>query len=474
LKRVAVVGATGFVGEQLLPILSKKHLVRAIARRSPASTGPIEYQQCDLFSLKQLEEALKDVDTAIYLVHSMQPKKGLMQGSFDNIDLFLADNFSRAVRKCGVKKVIYLGGIIPKGALSKHLLSRYEVEQTLHASGAQFFGLRAGLIVGAGGSSFEMMAKIVKRLPIMICPRWTQNKSTPISIDDVVNVIDKLVDSTNSEPGTYDIGGLSTLSYVDLMKTTATCLKLKRYFFMTQYLTLSLSKLWVKVFGSAPYSLVSPLVDSLKHSLEIPDLKLQRSLNLIPRDIAGAINSALSNQPLNTKTKSGYPQSEKLVTSIQRIPLPSDFSAMELSFLYAKWLKKFFWPLINIVSKDGQLRFNFGFLEFIKKNPSLLVLEFSEARSSDDRVLFYIGGGLLDGGSAKFNGRLEFREVLNRSSALAAVLQFKPRLPWRFYLVTQALIHLYVMSSFRRYLKNPKFNSHNASSRFHNFNDDRK
>lgn len=450
-KVVAIVGATGFVGKYLIDQLKDNVEIRALSRRTLPPSGNIQYVKCDLFSLKQLESALTDVDTAIYLVHSMQPKKGLLQGSFQDFDLFLADNFARAVRKCNVRKVIYLGGIIPKDKPSKHLLSRFEVETVISNAGSKFFGLRAGIIVGAGGSSFEMLKKIVERLPVMICPRWTQNLSNPIAIDDVVRIIKKLVDLDDVESGAYDIGGPETLSYVDLMRKTAEAMHYNRHFFMTRYLTLSLSKLWVRVFGSAPYSLVSPLVDSLKHSIELPELKLQNMLGLEPSPMDQTIEKAL--REISPHQQGSAIDSEHLVTSIQRLPLPRAMTMQNVAKQYEKWLYRFFWPFLNVSFANDKLTFNFSPLKVFGISPNLFELKFSPERSSVDRVLFYITGGLLDQRSSDFSGRLEFREVMDRKFMLAAVLQFKPRIPWRIYRLTQSQVHLFVMHFFGKHLK---------------------
>ncbi|MCX6126130.1 MAG: NmrA family protein, partial [Proteobacteria bacterium] len=124
-------------------------------------------------------------DTAIYLVHSMMPHARLVQGKFEDFDVMIADNFARACKSVGVKRILYLGGIIPPGALSQHLASRLEVEQVLGSYGINLAVVRAGLIVGPRGSSFAMMANLVKRLPVMLCPAWTSTLGQPSSLEDV-------------------------------------------------------------------------------------------------------------------------------------------------------------------------------------------------------------------------------------------------------------------------------------------------
>ena len=130
----------------------------------------------------------------MYLVHSMLPSAHLTQGNFRDFDLICADNFGRAAARNGVRQIIYLGGIVPAAAnrghaLSSHLASRLEVENTLAASGVPVTALRAALVVGRGGSSFDILVKLVTRLPAMICPAWTSTRTQPIALSDVVALL---------------------------------------------------------------------------------------------------------------------------------------------------------------------------------------------------------------------------------------------------------------------------------------------
>lgn len=146
---VAVAGASGFVGSQLLPQLASEFAVVGLARRTQSNAGNIEWRACDLFSAGSTYEALRGIDVAIYLVHSMMPSSHLFQGNFHDTDLLLADNFAQACMKQGVKQIIYLGGLVPNtGFVSQHLESRQEVEGVLQASGIPVTCLRAGIRAG--------------------------------------------------------------------------------------------------------------------------------------------------------------------------------------------------------------------------------------------------------------------------------------------------------------------------------------
>ena len=179
---VAITGAAGFVGSALCEALESKTRVVALGRRFPPPSGApsdliengnagIERRRCDLFSIPETELALKGADVAVYLVHSMSPNARLTQGSFENLDLLLADNFARAARQAGVKRIVYLGGLLPSDpsrGLSPHLQSRLEVEHALAAHGVPVTAIRAGLIVGAEGSSLNLLVRLVERLPLAI------------------------------------------------------------------------------------------------------------------------------------------------------------------------------------------------------------------------------------------------------------------------------------------------------------------
>ena len=162
-KTIVIAGATGFVGRALAPALAPTARVIGLSRgaRTPDSVYA-EWRACDLFSLLDAEHALEGADVAFYLVHSMMPSAHLTQGHFRDLDLVCADNFARAAKSRGVRQIIYLGGLVPEGgALSPHLESRLEVERALGAYGVPVTSLRAGLVIGAGGSSFAMLQRAV-------------------------------------------------------------------------------------------------------------------------------------------------------------------------------------------------------------------------------------------------------------------------------------------------------------------------
>ena len=453
--RICIAGSTGFIGRHLIEELSPLVTIVALTRRPrPAENNPqLIWKTCDLFSLRDTEMAMEGCDAAIYLVHSMLPSARLVQGRFEDLDLILADNFARAARKVGIKKMLYLGGLMPSGILSRHLDSRLEVESTLQKSCENFYGLRAGLIVGAGGSSFQLMTNLVWRLPVMICPRWTLNLTQPIALPDIIQIIKHVMTNTDIVPGVYDVGGPEQLTYLKLMQTTADILHKKRLFIPVRFLSIYFSKLWVILFSSAPRALVSPLVESLKHQMIAQDLRLQEKLKIPGIPFATAVGIALAEDSRRKRVKKSDPEKNGVI-SIQRLSMPQGWSALDVAKEYARWIEGFFKPFIDVILSDtGSLTFSLQPLGIRKFRFVLLKLQFSNERSTPERALFYIEGGILDRESRRFRGRLEFRAALNEKILLGSIVNYQPRLPWIIYQYTQAWVHVFVMKCFGQHLK---------------------
>lgn len=444
-NKIAIAGASGFVGKYLIEHLKDQYEIRALSRSHRKSEDGTEWVQADLYSMLDCEQALNGCETAIYLVHSMLPSAALVQGSFEDYDLVLADNFARAAAKVGVKKIIYLGGIIPEDEkLSAHLESRLEVENILASVGVTVISLRAGLIIGPGGSSFRVMRNLVERLPLMLCPSWTQTNSNPIYVDDVVKIIAHTLENNWGEKRVIDIGGADQLSYIEMMSGLARALGKKRYFLGVPLFSPGLSKFWVSMVTGAPRNLIYPLVESLKSSMVPSEGRVFKGFScigfqeMIQRTIAIEDKKQLPSAFVSSKS---VPPDE--VRSLQRFSTPKKTNATAIACRYFSWLPRFLFPFIKVVSRGEKTLFCFWGI----RTP-LLVLRFSEERSTPDRQLFYIEESLLARESER--GRLEFRDTSDGYTTLAAIHEFKPRLPWFIYKYTQALLHLWVMNSFRK------------------------
>lgn len=446
---IAIAGASGFVGRALIHHLSENPQTRAssiiaLSRgRIEGLPRGVDSRQTDLFSSSSTHEALRGVHTAIYLVHSMLPSTGLFQGSFHDTDLLLADNFARACAANGVRRVIYLGGLVPSGHISLHLESRREVEDVLKSSGVPVTVLRAGMIVGPGGSSFELLQQLVRRLPVMLLPAWTQRQTQAVFIDDVVSVIAAAISGPEFQGRTLDLVNGEPLKYETLLRQMAQTLGLRRRMLHVPIDSTGFSKLWVSLFGSSSYSLVSPLIDSLKCDLPIgmPTPEIAGLIRF--KDFRSMVLETLRREAVHpiSRGPGRRARTHHTVRSVQRLPAVPDHDSSWIARQYLRWLPRMFRSLIQVSSDEsnGRILFHVLLLPW-----PMLVLE------AIDEQRFRIAGGLLS--SARNRGWLEFRQVDHRKYTLSAIHDFVPALPWPIYLLTQAPLHAWVMRRFGKAL----------------------
>ncbi len=450
---IVIAGASGFIGKYLIQSLKgSPHQIIALSRqdRSSENEENITWKKCDLFSRRNINEVLKGCDIAFYLVHSMLPSARLSQGNFADYDLVLADNFSRAAIANKLKQIIYLGGIIPQDTgLSPHLLSRLETEKTLKTSGVALTSLRAGIVIGPNGSSFQMMYRLVKNLPVMLCPSWTTTLSNPIYIDDMIRAMNFSIDNKQTLGKYFDLGGATTVSYIQMMRKLANKMKKKRLLISLPFIHPVISRLWVSKITGAPKALVYPLVSSLKthlvpntfKKLPINDIQwksFSESLDLTLKD-----TSELSRKPRAFKRSKNRTINQ--VRSIQRLQTLYRFNARETADLYFEWLPNFYKPFIK-VKKEGAFIY---FQSIFSKSP-LLLLEHAPKVSTESYQVFFIRKCLLSHGLG--SGRLCFRNLLNSRYTMAEIHDFIPSLPWYIYKFTQAKMHLFTMGKFNSYL----------------------
>jgi uncharacterized protein YbjT (DUF2867 family) len=460
--RIAIAGASGFVGTDLARRLSHTHQIIALTRSTQAASAPpphrnpgIYWVSCNLFSLRETEAALAGSDAAFFLVHSMMPSARLTQGEYYDLDLMIADNFSRAAATAGIKRIIYLGGIQPhQGFVSRHLHSRLEVENVLRSRAAECVALRAGLILGPGGSSSLILMRLIKRLPVMLCPPWTGKISSPISLRDTVDALSDSLDSEKVAPGAYDLEGPENISYLQLMRRSADEMSLRRLFIKIPVLSVRLSRLWVSLITGQSRELVAPLIQSLLVDMlpgrTAPVFRLGRTpiplIQALYQAEMPKVHLEISGQSAHTSL---MPMNADTVVSVQRLPLPERWDALDVAKEYAQWLPRILRPFIRLeLSSDGtHLRF-----KWLGLRTPLLELEFIESRSDERRALFLVVGGLLRAVNSRPLSRLEFRVFPQERLVLAAVLDFSPALPWLIYLASQAQAHRLIMFLFSKHL----------------------
>jgi uncharacterized protein YbjT (DUF2867 family) len=266
--RCLVTGATGYVGARLVPqLLDEGHLVRALARK-PEKLSDVpwrartEVAQGDLGDVDSLIKAFDGIDVVYYLVHSMGTSS-----DFVSEEARAARYVVTAAQQAGVKRIVYLSGLHPDGDvadLSPHLRSRTAVGDILIDSGIEAVVLQAGIVVGSGSASFEMIRHLTDRLPVMTTPKWVHNKIQPIAIDDVLHYLAEAADAFVPESRTWDVGGPDVMEYGEAMQGYAEVAGLsRRIIIVLPFLTPSIASWWVGLVTPIPSGLARPLVESL-------------------------------------------------------------------------------------------------------------------------------------------------------------------------------------------------------------------
>jgi len=249
--------------------------------RKPAENfdTAIETVRGDLLEPATLTAALHGVDTAYYLVHAMAGGRA----GFERRDRDAAENFVRAAEKSGVRRVIYLGGLGETGDdLSEHLKSRLEVADILRSGTFATTFLRAAIIIGAGGASFEMVRALVERLPVMITPRWVTTRCQPIAVDDVISYLVGCLKDERTTGRTFDIGGPDVLTYKEMMERFGRIEGRKLYILPVPVLTPRLSSYWVGFITPVSPSVSMPLIEGLKNEVICREHSIQA---LIPLEL---------------------------------------------------------------------------------------------------------------------------------------------------------------------------------------------
>ncbi len=261
-----ITGATGYIGRRLkhrlleIPSLSIRLFVRNKNKVQVSVADRVDIKEGSTFDKDSLAIALKGVDTAFYLIHSMGTTD-----DYRNLDRVSAENFRDACIEAGVRRIIYLGGLGVKESASEHLLSRIETGEILSAKPdrIQTIWLRAGAIIGSGSASFEIIRNLCQKLPVMITPRWVRNRTQPIGIDDVLSYLHASIELHHQGNLVVDIGS-EELSFQQMMQQAAEVMGLKRYLFPVPVLSPRLSSYWLILFTPIPYKLASALVEGLK------------------------------------------------------------------------------------------------------------------------------------------------------------------------------------------------------------------
>lgn len=292
-ERVVVTGATGFIGRRLMPALVAAGIdARAMSRRPASYDGPGAVVRGDVHDAASLGAALAGCSVAYYLVHS------LSSPDFARLDAAAARTFAAAAADAGVRRIIYLGGLGDDADhLSPHLRSRREVESLLGGTGVPVTALRAGIVIGHGGLSWEITRQLVDHLPVMVTPRWVTTRTQPIAVDDVigylVGVLD-LLDLPDRGSDVFELGGPEVLRYVDMLRRVARVRGKGLRIVTVPLLTPGLSARWLALVTDVDTTAGRNLVDSMTNEVVVRDDRIR---TLVPRELLGfdrAVRAALA------------------------------------------------------------------------------------------------------------------------------------------------------------------------------------
>lgn len=291
---VLVTGAGGFIGRRLVSeLLQRGYRVRCLVRRTAATLDGVEQVQADLLWPETLPAALDGVQIAYYLVHSM----GQGGGDFADQDRRAARNFVVAADAAGVRRVIYLGGLGETGDnLSHHLASRLEVASILQTGRFLTTFLRAAVIIGYGGVSYEMVHSLVRRLPVMITPRWVSTRNQPIAVADVIAYLAGCLEVPATAGETFDIGGPDILTYREMMERFAAVLGRRLWIIPVPVLTPRLSSYWVGLVTPVKPAIAIALIEGLKNEVICRENRIRELLPIRLASFDDAIGTALTEQ----------------------------------------------------------------------------------------------------------------------------------------------------------------------------------
>ncbi len=282
--KILLTGATGYIGKRLLPVLvANGHKVVCCVRdpsrfKPPASLQPeIEIIQLDLLDEQSFENIPDNIDGAYYLVHSMAVSK-----NYEQLERKSAINFRESIGRTNVRHVVYLTGIVNESKLSQHLSSRKNVEEELAQGKYNFTALRAGIIIGSGSASFEIIRDLVEKLPIMVAPRWLNTKCQPIGISDVIKFLSETMFSPETYNNNFDIGGPDILTYKEMLLEFAKARGLKRRIITLPVMTPRLSSYWLYFITSTSYRLAVALVNSMKTEVICRNADINGVLDINP------------------------------------------------------------------------------------------------------------------------------------------------------------------------------------------------
>lgn len=359
--KVLLTGSTGYIGRRLKQILlNDENIELKLLVRNKKSVTTLDKNvtiiQGDTFDKESLKEALKDVEVAYYLIHSLSNE------NYKDLDKISAQNFLDIAVLCGVKRIIYLGGLGVKNEnTSEHLLSRIETGEILSSNkNVQTIWFRAGVIIGSGSASFEIIRNLTEKLPIMTTPKWVNTKAQPIAVSDVLSYLHNGLYLNEKENLIVDIGS-EQLSYKNMMLKTAKVLGLKRYLITLPFMSINLSSYWLNLFTPVPFTVAKALIEGLKSEVIIQNDHAKKYFpNITPISYEEAVKNAIKeieeNQVISRWNDKGDGVWEKNAQNEISKAVFIDRKEVDISHIDAS---KVYQSFISIGGENGWFDFDF-------------------------------------------------------------------------------------------------------------------
>lgn len=322
--RILVTGASGYIGGRLVPeLMARGYSVRVMVRAdSPeyAQRWPgAEIAVADALNQEQITQALRGIDTAYYLLHSLQ----LGPREFEGVDLKAAANFSAAAEENGVKRIIYLGGLGDvRNPLSKHLRSRMAIAEKLRSGKTPVTILRAAIIIGSGSASYEIIYYLIRKLPIILLPAWTKNKCQPIAVRDVIKYLVGVLETPSTSGRTFDIGGKSTLSYARMLKLVSLLLSKKTIFIPVVFSNINFYSYIASFYTPVPAPIIQCLMEGLENEVVCQEDSIRHLLPFTPISFKEAVVRAISRleqDNVSTRWSDAYPPAHELAIKLHEV-----------------------------------------------------------------------------------------------------------------------------------------------------------
>lgn len=308
--KILLTGATGYIGKRVLLSLVQQgyHVVcctRDKNRFNPPKSiiDKIDVIEVDLLKKETLKNIPQDIDAAYYLVHSMSSSKDYKKLEYES-----ACNFREAINQTKAQQVIYLSGIVNEGELSEHLSSRKNVEEELQKGNYHLTTLRAGIIIGSGSASFEIIRDLVEKLPVMVTPKWLLTKSQPITITDVITYLSGVLLNEKTFDQSFDIGGPDVMTYKEMLLEFARVRGLKRYIITLPVMTPKLSSYWLYFVTATSFKLATALVNSMKVEIICQDNRIKKLISAKNISYTNALKNAFA-QIQNNEIESSWKDS---------------------------------------------------------------------------------------------------------------------------------------------------------------------